>query len=90
MTDVPVHPNVRLTSYWRASSSDTPQPLSGRSIDTSPGKLPAEAPQHCARCGSADIEPHDASDDSGTGWRQLFFQFRCGSCGAYTLFHYDD
>jgi hypothetical protein len=30
------------------------------------------------------------SDDSGTAWRQLFFQFHCESCGAYTLFHYDD
>lgn len=79
-----------LKSYWRASSSDTPQPLDGRRIEASVSRMPAEAPEHCTRCGSTDLVPHDASDDSGTGWRQLFFQFRCAACGAYSLFHYDD
>lgn len=90
MADAPVHPNVVLKSYWRASVSAAPQPLQGRRIEASESRMPAEGPEHCAQCGAADLEPHDASDDSGTGWRQLFFQFRCRSCGAYSLFHYDD
>ena len=90
MADRHVHPNVVLKSYWTASWSDSPEPLSGRPIEARSGRLPAEAPEHCARCGAGGLQPHDASDDSGTAWRQLFFQFHCESCGAYTLFHYDD
>ena len=86
----PIHPNVRLVSYWRASWGDTPEDLTGVPLHEGERTGPAGCPRHCAKCGSPALAFAGATNDSGTGWRQYFFQFHCGACGAYSLFHYDD
>jgi len=85
-----LHPLVRPTSsYWEVSVADAaPAGRSGRAVDDAAARSWCEP--RCGRCGSAGVEVAEARDDSGTGWRQLFVVVRCGRCGRWTTWHYND
>jgi hypothetical protein len=84
------HPRCKRPSRdWKLSSHEAdPGPLAGREVGEETARGWCEL--RCVRCGSAGVTVVRASDDSGTGWRQLFAVLRCVRCGRFSTWHLDD
>lgn len=82
------HPRCRpRSSCWKLSSSLTRPTLAGRPEPVERAARWCEP--RCARCAMrcAIVE---ATDDSGTGWRQQFLSLWCARCERWSRWHYDD
>ena len=94
MTDTPsLHPSIALSGYWKAHILVAPSTLPGRTLNTATARsrAPVGLLDTCGVCGPGGApQLVNATDDSGTGWRQFYFEYHCATCDAYTLYHYDD